>query len=366
MRCDRSAFLYGKIVKKVYVSQPPGFKIPSLLRKLTKWLKFVLTTSTPRRLEIPQKEVVNFLAEDSVHAMQKSKPLLILLHRIAGNMLLLQVACGACLMDSNQITSKEYFQVSDQAKEIKLVKAKITKLKKKANPVIKHFKAYQKRISKEQRQQRKRFSKKKKVQIESVLRQRSKVLIERVESTTKQRVSTEEQSKEEIASQASQTSSLTPTLSAQVERFIKEDEWEKGAGFLNLIVIKEDTKEEVKLKMKKSFVGLGMDLTENILFLEPATGDCMYAGTKPQFDESKEGEIQSECGNKKQWTARYFSVLNNYIGFERSSLGRFEVFVQTSLMNKIEVIGAHSMNGREEVILKKDNTSANANFMIRV
>ncbi|GKA29834.1 putative ribonuclease H-like domain-containing protein [Tanacetum coccineum] len=58
-------------------------------------------------------------------------------------------------------------QVSDQAKEIKLLKAKITKLKKKANPVIKHFKAYQKRISKEQRQQRKRLSKKKKVQIES-------------------------------------------------------------------------------------------------------------------------------------------------------------------------------------------------------
>ncbi|GJS17662.1 putative ribonuclease H-like domain-containing protein, partial [Tanacetum coccineum] len=53
--------------------------------------------------------------------------------------------------------------VSDQAKEIKLLKAKITKLKKKANPVIKHFKAYQKRISKEQRQQRKSLSKKKRI-----------------------------------------------------------------------------------------------------------------------------------------------------------------------------------------------------------
>ncbi|GJS01499.1 hypothetical protein Tco_0318007 [Tanacetum coccineum] len=49
-------------------------------------------------------------------------------------------------------------QVSDQAKEIKLLKAKITRLKKKATPVIKHFKAYQKRISKEQRQQRKSLS----------------------------------------------------------------------------------------------------------------------------------------------------------------------------------------------------------------
>ncbi|GJX00689.1 hypothetical protein Tco_0184602 [Tanacetum coccineum] len=62
-------------------------------------------------------------------------------------------------------------QVSDQAKEIKLLKAKITKLKKKANPVIKHFKAYQKRISKEQRQQRKHLSKKKKVQIDIVSKQ---------------------------------------------------------------------------------------------------------------------------------------------------------------------------------------------------
>ncbi|GJX64978.1 hypothetical protein Tco_0299321 [Tanacetum coccineum] len=197
-------------------------------------------------------------------------------------------------------------QVSDQAKEIKLLKAKITKLKRKANPVIKHFKAYQKRISKEQRHQRKHLSKKKKVQIKSVSKQgrknakgdgkakenaqskgRTKEMMdedkdtdevglstedevstakkgvstefekvstdrpklstddlkvstdeqmesnddqvdaseeifegtedqregieEKVESTADKKVSTEEQSKEEIASQASQTSSLTPT-----------------------------------------------------------------------------------------------------------------------------------------------------------
>ncbi|GJZ83143.1 hypothetical protein Tco_0648316 [Tanacetum coccineum] len=60
---------------------------------------------------------------------------------------------------------------TDQAKEIKLLKAKITKLKKKATPVIKHFKAYQKRTSKEQRQQRKTLSKKKRVQQESVSKQ---------------------------------------------------------------------------------------------------------------------------------------------------------------------------------------------------
>ncbi|GJU47511.1 putative ribonuclease H-like domain-containing protein, partial [Tanacetum coccineum] len=162
-------------------------------------------------------------------------------------------------------------QVSVQAKEIKLLKAKISKLKKKATPVIKHFKEYQKRISKEQRQQRKKLSKKKRVQQESVSKQgrknakgdgkakenaqskgRSKEMMnedkendevstakegvstdfekvstdrpklstnnfkvstdeqmesteEKVESTTEQRVGTEEQSKEEIATQASQT-----------------------------------------------------------------------------------------------------------------------------------------------------------------
>ncbi|GJW91056.1 hypothetical protein Tco_0168609 [Tanacetum coccineum] len=196
-------------------------------------------------------------------------------------------------------SSAQPSEVSDQAKEIKLLKAKITKLKKKATPVIKHFKAYQKRISKEQRQQRKSLSKKKRVQQESVSKQgrknakgdgktkenaqnegRSKEMMdedkendevglstedevstakeklstdsekvstdrpklstddfkvstdeqmestddqvdasedifegskEKVESTTEQKESTEEQSKEEIASQASQTSTQTPT-----------------------------------------------------------------------------------------------------------------------------------------------------------
>ncbi|GJR22116.1 putative ribonuclease H-like domain-containing protein [Tanacetum coccineum] len=51
-------------------------------------------------------------------------------------------------------------QVTDQAKEIKLLKAKITKLKKYAKPIIKHFKAYMKTVSLQQRFPRKSFSKK--------------------------------------------------------------------------------------------------------------------------------------------------------------------------------------------------------------
>ncbi|GKB53266.1 hypothetical protein Tco_0904019, partial [Tanacetum coccineum] len=62
-------------------------------------------------------------------------------------------------------------QVTDQAKEIKLLKAKITKLKKQAKPVIKHHKAYLKSVSLQQRFPRKSFSKKHRVHKESVSKQ---------------------------------------------------------------------------------------------------------------------------------------------------------------------------------------------------
>ncbi|GJY39652.1 ribonuclease H-like domain-containing protein [Tanacetum coccineum] len=67
--------------------------------------------------------------------------------------------------------------VSDQAKEIKLLKAKITKLKMQAKPV----------------------------------RRAKRVSEEKVESTARQIKGTEDQTKEEITSQASQTSTQTPT-----------------------------------------------------------------------------------------------------------------------------------------------------------
>ncbi|GJW43350.1 hypothetical protein Tco_0072149 [Tanacetum coccineum] len=66
-------------------------------------------------------------------------------------------------------------QVSDQAKEIKLLKAKITKLKKQAKPVIKHHKAYLKSVSLQQRFPRKSFSKKHRVHKESVSKQGRKI-----------------------------------------------------------------------------------------------------------------------------------------------------------------------------------------------
>ncbi|GKC41041.1 hypothetical protein Tco_1053425 [Tanacetum coccineum] len=66
-------------------------------------------------------------------------------------------------------------QVSDQAKEIKLLKAQITKLKKQAKPVIKHFKAYLKTVSLQQRLPRKRSSKKHRMHKESVSKQGRKI-----------------------------------------------------------------------------------------------------------------------------------------------------------------------------------------------
>ncbi|GJT82949.1 hypothetical protein Tco_1057291 [Tanacetum coccineum] len=62
-------------------------------------------------------------------------------------------------------------QVSDQAKEIQLLKAKITKLKKQANPVIKHHRAYMKSVSLHQRFPRNSYSKKHRVHKESVSKQ---------------------------------------------------------------------------------------------------------------------------------------------------------------------------------------------------
>ncbi|GJS29684.1 hypothetical protein Tco_0490304 [Tanacetum coccineum] len=64
-----------------------------------------------------------------------------------------------------------YKHVSDQAKEIQVLKAKITKLQKQAKPVIKHHKAYLKSVSLQQRFPRKSFSKKHRVHKESVSKQ---------------------------------------------------------------------------------------------------------------------------------------------------------------------------------------------------
>ncbi|GKF36840.1 hypothetical protein Tco_0113598, partial [Tanacetum coccineum] len=66
-------------------------------------------------------------------------------------------------------------QVSDQSKEIKLLKAKIIKLKNQAKAVIKHHKAYLKTVSLQQRFPRKSFTKKHRMHKESVSKQGRKI-----------------------------------------------------------------------------------------------------------------------------------------------------------------------------------------------
>ncbi|GKF69546.1 hypothetical protein Tco_0202603, partial [Tanacetum coccineum] len=69
-------------------------------------------------------------------------------------------------------------QVTDQAKKqakIKLLKAQITKLKKQAKPVIKHFKAYLKTVSLQKRLSRKSSSKKQRMHKKNVSKQGRKI-----------------------------------------------------------------------------------------------------------------------------------------------------------------------------------------------
>ncbi|GJT81678.1 putative ribonuclease H-like domain-containing protein [Tanacetum coccineum] len=66
-------------------------------------------------------------------------------------------------------------QVSDQAKEIKILKAKINKLKKQAKPVIKHFKAYLKTVSLQKRIPKKSSSKKQRMHKKNVSKQGRKI-----------------------------------------------------------------------------------------------------------------------------------------------------------------------------------------------
>ncbi|GJW63463.1 hypothetical protein Tco_0115347 [Tanacetum coccineum] len=66
-------------------------------------------------------------------------------------------------------------QVSDQAKEIKLLKAQITKLKKQAKPVIKHFKEYLKTVSLQKRLSKKSSSKKQRMHKRNVSKQGRKI-----------------------------------------------------------------------------------------------------------------------------------------------------------------------------------------------
>ncbi|GJW62897.1 hypothetical protein Tco_0112232 [Tanacetum coccineum] len=123
------------------VTQPPGFldsKYPE--ERSTKWIKLYKGTSSPR---------ATFTNDTSLLGNEDD--------------MTLQNVYDLCISLCQQ--------VSDQAKEIKLLKAKINKLKKQAKPVIKHHTAYLKSVSLHQRFPRNSYSKKHRVHKESVSKQ---------------------------------------------------------------------------------------------------------------------------------------------------------------------------------------------------
>ncbi|GJU25666.1 putative ribonuclease H-like domain-containing protein [Tanacetum coccineum] len=198
------AFSMARLMKKFYVSQPPGFQDPKSSQKVYKTVLVLdfkslqktshLTASKEflvpkgQTQEIPQHEVPFEQQPDlSPSPLPKPSPNPSPTPIIPDS---IPEPTGENLGDhsfndtslsgnEDAMTLQNVYdlcislckQVSDQAIKIELLKDKIKRLKKKATPVINHFKAYQKRISKEQRQQRKRSSKKKRVQKESVSKQ---------------------------------------------------------------------------------------------------------------------------------------------------------------------------------------------------
>ncbi|GJZ73804.1 putative ribonuclease H-like domain-containing protein [Tanacetum coccineum] len=120
--------------------------------------------------------------------------------------------------------------VSDQVKEIQLLKAQITKLKKQAKPVIKHHRAWLKSVSLKQRFPSKSFSKKHRVHKESVSKQGRKVAkglrlsTEDVLSTDKEVVSTD---KEGVSTDKEKVSTDRPIVSTDGSK-ISTDEHVEG------------------------------------------------------------------------------------------------------------------------------------------
>ncbi|GJZ91752.1 hypothetical protein Tco_0663817 [Tanacetum coccineum] len=240
-------------------------------------------------------------------------------------------------------------QVSDQAKEIKLLKAKITKLKKQAKPVIKHHKAYLKSLSLQQRFLKKSFSKihrmhkeykidhietehaqseektremvdedkefdkdrlstedevntdfeRVSTDFEKVSTDRPKVSTdgskvstdEQVEGTEEQREGTEDQTKEEIASKASQTSTQTPTS------MIFGDDETIATLLLNMSQAKAASKEKekgVELKDVEEIDRPRPTSTRSLLTLKPLPKIDPKDKGKKKIEEEDESESEDD------------------------------------------------------------------------
>ncbi|GJS83772.1 hypothetical protein Tco_0750313 [Tanacetum coccineum] len=234
-------------------------------------------------------------------------------------------------------------QVSDKAMEIQVLKAQITKLKNQAKPVIKHHKAYLKSVSLKQRFPRKSFSKKHKVHKESSLDKEgvstdiekvstdrpivstdgSKVSTDKqIEGTDEQVEGTEEQNEdtvenfegteeniegteekvestdghkkgteEEIAAQATQTSTQTPT-----SKIFGDDET-IAKVLLNMSQAKAVSREKekgVELKDVEETDRPKPTSTRSLLTLKPLPKIDPKDKGKKKIEEEDESESESD------------------------------------------------------------------------
>ncbi|GKF37314.1 hypothetical protein Tco_0114072, partial [Tanacetum coccineum] len=182
-------------------------------------------------------------------------------------------------------------QVSDQAKEIKLLKAKITKLKKQAKPIIKHHRAYLKSVSLHQRFLRNSYSKKHRVHKEFVSKQGRKKA--KGESIVQKDPLFDEMTKDKI--------DLMETEHAQSEGRTREME-DEDKGFDEVRLSTEDgvstDKERVSIDFEKvstdrpkvSTDGFKVSTDEQVEGTEE-----IFEGTEQQREGTKE-KVESTAG----------------------------------------------------------------------
>ncbi|GKB78415.1 hypothetical protein Tco_0945310 [Tanacetum coccineum] len=285
--------------------------------------------------------------------------------------------------------------VSDQAKEIKLLKAKITKFKKQAKPVIKHHKEYLKIISLQQRFPKKSFSKKQRVHKKYVSKQgrkkakgessvqrdplfdvmpedkidhmetenaqsegRTREMVDEDKEFDEDRLSTEDgvsTDKEGVSTDFEKVSTDRPIVSTDGSK-VSTDEQVEGTeehneGTEEIFEGTEEQREGTEEKVESTagqIKGTEDQTKEEIASLLNASQQPLDTHTVIFGDNET---IANTSHHMKNNLKLFTTVMNKYQdempeGFERVLMGRdFNGFVQS--YNQAD-FGAHSMNGNNQ------------------
>ncbi|GKC05234.1 hypothetical protein Tco_0996844 [Tanacetum coccineum] len=243
-------------------------------------------------------------------------------------------------------------QVTDQAKEIKILKAKIKKLKKQAKPVIKHFKAYLKTVSLQQRLSRKSSSKKQRMHKKNVSKQGRKIakggssvqrdpMFDVMPEDNIDHMEVDQHTTRACTIRASAIQSMgadvaTKRRSSEFKRSLfDEDESEsdddadipQAVRKFNQFESDEESWKESSRRMEASRAR-----TEQLTIEERAIVlmiKLRILATKPQFDESKRlEEINLNVVTRSIGQKRYFSTLITVLSvFDREDLDAGDLII---------------------------------------